>query len=337
MNLKKVILPQRHIFLQDRQVMRKGHPVPKMTLLAAAPPPPVTLPVDWGKSLNFPMDLNDALGICMIAAAAHGDNTFTGANGAESFFDLPTLKTEYLTLSGGDNGLDEGQLIGEWKKGIGGIPAAHILDAIDIDPNDAPLMQATTNDFGGVIFMLALPDPWINNFTGNGEDVWDSPATADQQNGHGVWINGVDINSRYKVRTWGSSVWLTKAGVAVCDPSAFAVFSLRWFNAAGYAPNGKHYVELAVTWHQRGGMVLPPSPFPPPGPTPPPNPPPNPPTPGTGKVLAEALVQTWTDAAIAAFVAANVHDRGGHKVADVMKVAKLYLDKQIAAGYAAAP
>jgi hypothetical protein len=61
---------------------------------------------------------------------------------------------------------------------------------------------------------------------------------------------------------------LTPAGLKVCDPSGFVVFSLRWFNAAGYAPNGLHYDQLAAMWTAAGGKALPASPFPAPTPAP---------------------------------------------------------------------
>jgi hypothetical protein len=231
------------------------------------------------------MDGNDTYGDCMYAGACHGDNTFTGNSGTESVFDLATITADYLELSGGDNGLDEGTLVPAWKAGIASTPEASILDALDIDPTNAAMTQSAISLFGGVLFMLDVPDTWVNNFqTGY---VWDVPAVADSNNGHAVWWNGVDTTGNYKLQTWGTYGWITPAGVSVCDPSAFVVFSLRWFNAAGYAPNGMHYTALSPLWTQAGGAVLPASPFPaptptplPPAPIPPPNPTPTPtPTP----------------------------------------------------------
>ena len=237
------------------------------------PMPPTKLPVDWtkGNALSFPYDGNDQYGDCMYAAACHGDNTWTGNVGAEYVFDTKAIIKSYLKLSGGDNGLDEGMILGEWKKGLASTSSACIFDSVDVDPNNANQMQAATYLFGGVQFQLSVPDKWINSFKTGA--TWDAPASPDPKNGHGIHFNGVDSHGHYKLQTWGTYGWITPAGVAACDPSAFVVASLRWFNSAGYAPNGLHYTQLAPLWVQLGGSPWPASPFPAPAPTPTPTPP----------------------------------------------------------------
>lgn len=289
---KKVYAPKfgNWLHFTDRKKMKANRPQRQFALKttpAKALPAPA-LPIDWAKKLAFPIDGNDRYGDCMYAAAVHADNTFTGNVGAESTFDQQTLINRYMALSSGDNGLDEGQIVNEWKNnGLAGVKQAVIIDALDIDPTDQALAQAAIYYFGGIQFMLAVPDSWINLFTGSGNDVFDAPATPNPDNGHGVWWNGVDAQGRYKLQTWGSSVWITPEGVKVCDPTAFVVFSPRWFNAqTGYASNGKHITELAQLWKQAGGndipaaviaafpppSVVPPGPIPTPTPTPCPTP-----------------------------------------------------------------
>ena len=173
----RIWLPHARRFghFMDRNAMRVGHPTSNRLGLFAATMPTVTLPVDWTKAnaLSFPYDGNDQYGDCMYAAACHGDNTFTGNVGTESGFDEATLIKDYLALSGGDNGLDEGMILGEWKKGLASTPAACIFDSVDVDPNNANLMQAAIYLFGGVQFQLSVPARWISNFaTGC---VWDAP------------------------------------------------------------------------------------------------------------------------------------------------------------------
>jgi hypothetical protein len=289
---KRVYLPKLGHFVQfhDRHDMKRGHPKRSFEIPAVWPRP--ALPIDYAKALSFPMYGNDHLGDCMYAAGCHADNTFTGNSGSESAFDESTLERDYEQLSGGDNGLDEGTLIDGWKKGLAGVSAANILDALDIDTTDAATMQAAIFLFGGVLFMLDVPDPWCD--TQNG-DSWDVPATADQNNGHGTFINGVDAQGNYHLLTWGGYRKLTPAGLKVCDPSGFVVFSLRWFNSQGYAPNGLHYTQLAALWTAAGGNSLPPSPFPAPAPTPIPAPPVPTPTPSNwAQVLAFVQqILTW--------------------------------------------
>jgi hypothetical protein len=261
--MPNAVAPVRRVMLQklnkmatftDRQAMKVGHP----TIALHKPPqglPAPKLPIDWAKNFSFPIDGNDIYGDCMLAAAEHADNTFTANNGAESNFSESLTVSYYLSLSGGNNGLNDGQIIGAWQKGLPGIPEAKILEALDIDTTDAALVQSAIYLFGGVFFTLNIPDNWYNNFTTGG--VWDAPAKADTNNGHGVWWNGVNAQGQYHLQTWGTYGWITPAGVADCDPGGFVVFSLRWFDKNGKAPNGYTYDQLAALWQQMGGSKLP--------------------------------------------------------------------------------
>ena len=277
--MKKVFIPslRKWAKFHNRHQMRRGHPTHRLR----ASFPAATLPIDWtkGGTLSYPMDDNDTLGDCMVAAALHADNTFTGNVGTESTFSDAVTKAWYLALSGGDNGLDEGTLLTGWTKGLDGVADANILDHVDIDPTDAVGMQASMKSQFGVLFMLAVPDAWVNNFITGG--LWDAGTgiKADENNGHGVWLSGCDAAARWKVQTWGTYCWMTQAGVSICDPSAFVVFSLRMFNAQGIAADGQTYDQKAAIWKAATGRSLPPNPFVP-GPTPTPTPGPTPtPTP----------------------------------------------------------
>lgn len=284
----EVHLPNRghNVVMVHRSTMRRGSP-PKPMHLFDTPLPTLPLPIDWSKggALDFPMYGNDQYGDCMYAAACHGDNTFTGNIGVESTFNLQTIITDYLKLAGGDNGLDEPQLASEWKRGLASTPAAAILDTFDIDPTDQNMMQYCIGKFQNVIFMFACPNSWINEF--NPGVRFTLPAKADEDNGHGVLLNGVRSNKDYDLKTWGSQCWLDPAAIPSVDPSAFVVFSTRMFNAQGYAADGEHYVTKAQEWLLVTGKTLPASSFPPPvptplppSPTPAPVPTPVPPTPG---------------------------------------------------------
>jgi len=256
----------------DRAKMRDGGPERKFALPErkgfSLPAP--GLPIDWAKTLPFPMFGNDQLGDCFYAAACHQDQTWTGNNGGESTFDVRVIARDYLRLSGGDNGLSEGAIVGEWKRGLCETPKVNILDALDIDVTDQAAVQVAINYFGGVLFTLAVPDAWIQGFRPGGQTVWNAPARPNPRNGHAVLWNGVDEQGRYRLQTWGSYCWITPQGARSCDPGGFVAFSLRWFNSSGIAPNGMTYDQLAALWVSLGGHELPPSPFNPPPPPPPP-------------------------------------------------------------------
>ena len=244
-----------NVFFQDRQAMKLGHPSTLFGLKGSFPS--VTAPIDWSKNnaLSFPFYGNNLFNDCMYAAACHGDNTFTGNTGTEFTFDLTSLLFDYEKLSGGDNGLTTGQIVKGWKKGLARTPLAYINEALSLDPNDVAAMQAAIYFFGGVFFMLDVPDDWWKSYITDA--VWDAPAKADGNHGHAVWWNGVDTFGRYKFQSWGTHGWITPAGVKVCDPSCFVVFSPRWFNSQGVAPNGYTYDQLAALWVQFGGQPLP--------------------------------------------------------------------------------
>ena len=239
---------------QNRQAMKLGHPPRQFRLSGAYPAVP--LPIDWTRNdtLVFPLDGNNVYGDCMYAAACHADNTFTGNNGTESSFGLNAIIQDYLQLSPNDTGLNVGQITGAWRNGLANIPAASISGVLSMDPTDAAAMQAAIYFFGGVFFMLSLPDAWLSFDNGT---IWDAPAVPDPAKGHAVWWNGVDGNGNYKLQTWGEHGWITPAGVRVCDPSCFVVFSMRWFNAQGIAPNGLTYTQLGDLWEQFGGFPMP--------------------------------------------------------------------------------
>jgi len=256
--------------------------------------PPPLLPVDWtkGGKLSFPIDGNDQYGDCEYAGACHGSNTFTGCVGQECSFDPAAIISSYLRLSGGDNGLDTDTMMMEWMNGLCGTPR-RIFARAAVDPTNAAAMVAAIGYFGGVFLTMGVPDAWLENVQPG--MTWDAGpgVRADDNNGHAVWLNGATAVG-YTLQTWGLSppVTITPAGVAVCDPEVDVVASLDWFNAAGIAPNGYSYDQLASEWVSRGGQPWPPSPFPP-TPIPPSPPPPIPPLPPGPTPWPSILQAIW--------------------------------------------
>lgn len=279
---RQVLLPKAGIVARfvHRDSMRPVAGLAARRAVAAWPAP--TLPVTWYAGLTFPILGNDRWGDCGAAMIAHADQTYTGANGAESTFNTNALVNQYLARSGGDNGLDEADVIAIGKAGIAGDPQAVIYDAIDIDPGDHAGLQAAIQQYGGVWLAMSCPDEWINDFDPAGGTVFDA-APANPNNGHYVLLNGVDAKGRYRLQTWGSWAWLTPSGLDGCQPQTTVAFSPRWFGAKGVDPTGATYAAKARLWAALGGNALPPGPTPaptpepaPPGPTPPPKPDPGP-------------------------------------------------------------
>ena len=246
----------------------------------------VQLPIDWVKTIPFPMDLNDTYGDCYYAAGCHMDNLWTGNAGTESQFSLSAIKSRYFALSGGDNGLGDSDMQGEMmNRYLADLPAAKIISWANVDPNNAEAVQTAIQRYGCVAFTFVVANNWINNSDTGA--VWDASTFRANNNGHAVVLGGVDKDGKYKLLTWGTYMWITPAGVRVCDPGAWAAFSVRWFDSHGYAPNKMHITELAKQWKADTGKEIPEgvvNAFPPPGDVPPPVPPPTPtppPAPGS--------------------------------------------------------
>lgn len=217
---------------------------------------PVKLPIDWAGNLKFPMHGNDVYGDCYAAAAHHADETYTGNLGSEFIYKDADIIAWYTRLSGGDNGLDDRTVQSAWMtQGLAKNPDAKILDYLYIHVHDANAMQVALQNCMVVMFTLGVPDKWLN--TNNG-DVWDAPAVANNNNGHAVMLNGVDMQGRYKTQTWGSIRWMTQAGVNSCNADAWVLFTTRAFSkSTGRAPNGLHISTAAALWKSVGGKTIP--------------------------------------------------------------------------------
>lgn len=260
------------------------------------------LPIDWAKTINFPMDGNDRYGDCYYAAMAHFFDTMHGNNGIAKSFSLGTFASggtgilnRYRVLSGGDNGLNDSDIQGEgMNRYCADITDTKFVSWANVDVTSPAAVQTAIYNYGAIFFTFAVPNVWINNSDTGA--IWDT-GTPNQNNGHAVIWNGVDKDGKYKLQTWGSYVWITVHGVAVCDPAGWVAFTPKWFNTAGYAPNGIHIVDLAKSWTVATGKAIPASvisSFPPPNVNPPPIPPVPPPVPPTNLVL-KSITETYTN------------------------------------------
>ena len=292
LKIRKVLIPNtgEYAHFVHRDLMKSRSM--RTSIKPRATWPSVKLPINWYGNINFPMYGNNQFGDCGAAMAAHGDNTFTGNVGPASMFNLNDLVAQYEQYSGGDNGLSEQDVVALWKNGIAGNKSAVIYDALDLNPTQADVAHSAIDNFFGLCLGLSLPDAWINSFVPGGTTVWDAPAVPNENNGHFVWINGVDAQGRYHVETWGSSVWLTQAGFDLCEPSIFCVFSPRFFGANGLDPTGANYALKSALWAFVGGSVIvQPGPVPTPTPVPPapPQPVPVPPVPSQITTVADMV------------------------------------------------
>jgi len=239
-------------------------PTHMMGLMEAIPPPPAIFDLSKAEAIKYPILGNNQYGDCFYAAAAHQSQTYTGNVGTAAQFDVNALVHRYEQLSGGDNGLSDGDIMPEFKTGIVGPNGPHkIIDWMTIKPSDAASVALGMWAFCGLMWTCALPSGWANNAKPGA--TWGTGA-GHPVGGHAMHLTGVNAKGGYDVRTWGISppINVTKAGLLSADPELIVCFSLEMFGPDGVAPHcGANYDQLAALWRQLGGKTLPPSPFPP--------------------------------------------------------------------------
>ena len=122
----------------------------------AAPPASYNVLTTVYKKLNtsnpaalFPMDGNDTLGDCTIAALAHADTVFNGLIGKKKIMPQPAVVKLYMHLTGGvDSGLNELDVLKYWSHTS--FSGDKILAYAAIDVKNHTHVQQAIQLFGGV-------------------------------------------------------------------------------------------------------------------------------------------------------------------------------------------
>jgi hypothetical protein len=210
-------------------------------------PPPA---LDWGMQSNYPMYLNDEIGDCTCASAAHQIITWNSASG--NFAPDPSTKdviAAYSAVSGydpatGEN--DEGavmlDVLNYWRKvGIGG----HKITAyVEADRTNIVELELATHLFGGLYVGLALP------LEADRQKVWDvtdaefeGTATPGSWGGHAVHLDQYDAYGPV-IRTWGKRQRMTWQWLLSYADEVYCCISTDWIGKSGLAPNGFDLVQL---------------------------------------------------------------------------------------------
>jgi hypothetical protein len=215
-------------------------------LTSALPPPPPT--ADWTKGItSWGMMLNDNLGDCTIAGAAHAVQVWTANVGDMATVPDDAVQSYYQQWDGyvpgqsnTDNGGVELDVLNDWQKnGFAG----HTLSAF-ADPKASNLaeIRQSIHLFGGVYIGLALP------LTAQTQDVWDvvrlggAKAKPGSWGGHCVFVPKYDENG-FTCITWGELKTMTVAfWNKYCD-EAHTLFGLNWMTDKG-SPGGFDQAQL---------------------------------------------------------------------------------------------
>jgi hypothetical protein len=190
------------------------------------PPPPAsadTLPRVYSnlkisdQATLFPMDGNDTLGDCTIAALAHAVTIFDGLVGKKDIMSRRAVVKLYMHLTGGvDSGLNELDVLNYWRQHAAG--REKIMAFASIDPKNLNHVQQSIQIFGGVYLGFQVQENCIQEF--DNHQPW-TPGRL-TNDGHAVYATGYDQNG-VTVLTWGNVQKGTWAWWNECVDEAYAI------------------------------------------------------------------------------------------------------------------
>ena len=177
----------------------------------------------------FPMDGNDTLGDCTIAALAHAVTTYRGLVGSTDIMAKKAVVKLYMHLTGGvDSGLNELDVLNYWRQNA--VANDRILAYISIDPKNHVHIEQAIQIFGGVYLGFQVQQNAIQDF--NNRVPWTpGPLTQD---GHAVFAVAYDANA-VTVLTWGNTQQGTWGWWDECVDEAYAILPPEASNPA-FAP-----------------------------------------------------------------------------------------------------
>lgn len=215
----------------------KGFVVSKPTM---AERPPVS---------SWPMDLNDKIGCCTIAAASHLIQLWT--NAASGTAVIPTdadIQAEYSRLTGynpadpnTDQGAVESDILKAWQ--TGGIFGHKIDGFVGINPKSQVQIKDSVWFLGGAYLGIALP------ISAQNQTSWDVPpggpvgdGEPGSWGGHAVPIVGAGARG-VTVVTWGSTLTASWEFIATYCDEAYGILSPDFLNS-GLTPGGVPLASL---------------------------------------------------------------------------------------------
>jgi hypothetical protein len=165
----------------------------------------------------FPMDGNDTLGDCTIAALAHAETTYSALVSKDHIMPSQAVIKTYRHLTGGpDTGLNELDVLNYWRqKAVGG---EKILAYASIGPKDHVHVQQAIQLFGGVYLGFQVQENAVQEF--DARQPWTpGPLTQD---GHAVFAVAYD-SAGVTVLTWGNTQKATWGWWDECVDEAYAI------------------------------------------------------------------------------------------------------------------
>lgn len=207
-------------------------------------PPPAS--VDWTKGIaDFGTMLNDTLGCCTIAGAAHAVQIFSANTVGEVTITDTDVLAYYEKWDGyvpgdphSDNGGVELDVLNNWKKQefVG-----HVLLAFaEVSVGSPTQVKQAINLFGGVYIGLEVSNYVMSSMPA----VWDLVADdGGIDGGHCVFVTGYDAHTLTFI-SWGQLYKMTWAFWAKYVDEAHALLSKDFLAANGLDPQGFNLAQL---------------------------------------------------------------------------------------------
>lgn len=165
----------------------------------------------------FPMDGNDSVGDCTIAALAHSTTVYCGLVGKQSIMNTKLVLKVYYHLTGGqDTGLNELDVLNYWQSHK--VSTEEILAYVKIDPKNHTHVEQAIQMFGGVYIGFQVQQNCIQDF--NNHVAWTPGPLLNE--GHAVYGVAYD-NNGVTVLTWGNTQQGTWAWWDECVDEAYAI------------------------------------------------------------------------------------------------------------------
>jgi hypothetical protein len=170
----------------------------------------------------FPMDGNDKLGDCVMAAAAHGTTLQAGMIGKKLIPESNDVVTTYMGLTNGqDSGLVMLDTAKVWKNQ--GLFGSKILGfAAIMDPTDHTLVKQAISLFGGLYVGFQCQENVVKDFDAG--IPW-TPGTL-TNDGHGIFITDYDPDY-VTALTWGDKQKGTWEWWDACVDEAYAILPVE--------------------------------------------------------------------------------------------------------------
>jgi hypothetical protein len=165
----------------------------------------------------FPMDGNDTLGDCTIAALSHAITVYGGLVGKKKIWDKNNVVKLYMHLTGGvDSGLNELDVLNYWQSNK--VDGDKIFAYASIDKKNHTHVKQAIQLFGGVYLGFQVQQNCIQEF--NARKPWiPGPLTKD---GHAVYAVEYD-KTGVTVLTWGNTQKATWGWWDECVDEAYAI------------------------------------------------------------------------------------------------------------------